>query len=70
MSDPRLLVSMERSARTQHQANVHAARTNDIAVITNRIAYARLLSDLGREVPESLLEAIAADIIEPGALNG
>ena len=70
MSDPRLLNAMERSARTQHQANVIATAANAIYVSANRIAYAKLLNDLGREVPESLLCSIAADGLEPEAARG
>lgn len=65
MSDPRLLNAMERSARTQHQANVIATASNKINTAANRIAYARLLNDLGRKVPEGLLCSIAADVLEP-----
>ena len=70
MSDPRLLNAMERSARTQHQANVIATAANAINVSANRIAYAKLLNSLGREVPEQLLEAIAAGVLEPEAAKG
>lgn len=70
MSDPRLLNAMERSARTQHQANVIATAANAINVSANRIAYAKLLNDLGREVPEGLLCSIAADVLEPEAARG